>query len=367
MQDRPKINVRIGYNLTEFIVSGTDLERVLIFNNEVKYFNGRKNIKFKCHNISKNGQKSLIPHLVARVESPTGLVSFEGKKYRGKILILSSVNKNKCDVINEVEVETYINSLLAKEMNGSWPVEALKAQAVAARTYAYHKIKTKQVSKIMGHNTFYDIENSEKHQVTGSFFDITKNTFKAGSETRGEILVSKSNKLNSIFFHARCGGKTLRPDQVWQNKVEGYKSVKCPFCLNSEKGRWKRSISIKKVKKFLLWVIKRKNKNLEIDKIINQKLLVAPDKSSNSKLRIYLGEKVLVIEKSLLRKFFGRKYIPSNNFYAIFGENIQLIGNGLGHGVGMCQVGALHMSKKGWNYRKILKFYFPNYNIKKVY
>ena len=56
-------------------------------------------------------------------------------------------------------------------MNAVWPLEALKAQAVAARSYAYHKIVTQQVSRTKGFKTYYDLENSEKHQVNGSFFD----------------------------------------------------------------------------------------------------------------------------------------------------------------------------------------------------
>jgi len=91
-------------------------------------------------------------------------------------------------------------------MNPKWPLEALKAQAVAARTYALHKMRTQQVTKELGAEAFYDLESSEKHQVGGNFFDATTTTNLASAETKGEVLTTSSGQIQPIFFTQNAEG-----------------------------------------------------------------------------------------------------------------------------------------------------------------
>lgn len=369
-KEQPTIRVLIGRSLSNVGISGLDLKRKLFSGDQTKIYSGRKRLRFNCNNLSKRGKLPKRTVLLASIASLTGLVSVEGHKYQGKISVLTSRDYKSCDVVNELSIETYLASLLSKEMNGVWPLEALKAQAVAARSYALHKIESRQVSRGLGHEAFYDLESSEKHQVGGTFFDVTAKTYNASKLTQGEILVTKKGNLTPIFFHAKCGGRTLHPRQVWDNKVEGYKSVKCPHCEDHGKKAWKTKISNKRVSKFILWAIKKhylKGIN-EKDVIGGNRFLVAPDRMKNYKLRFYLGELVIVLEKTLLRRFFGRKIISSNNFVAIQKKGeLVLNGKGKGHGVGMCQLGALHLAKLGWGHQRILKYYFPEHVLKKIY
>ena len=307
------------------------------------------------------------PVLLATLESSTGLLSFEKEKFQGQFKVITSKRGDSCDIINEIPLESYISSLLTKEMNATWPIEALKAQAVAARTYAIHKIRTKQVTKELGNEAFYDLENSEKHQVGGNFFDATTETDLASHETEGIILSTKSGAINPIFFNAKCGGRTLRPDQVWQNKEEGYQSVNCPFCHDVGPKGWDLSLSKERMLSFFQWAYE---KNYLTEKVVGKltSFILVPDNLDRFTLNFYINGKPYIIEKSLLRNYFGGVIFPSNTFsLKPTARGFQVQGEGLGHGVGLCQMGALAMAQRGWSYKKILAHYFPHHVLKKLY
>lgn len=364
----PKIKVRLKKDLRKVLLSGTDLKRKFHIGNDVKHFQGRKSIKFNCSGVSKK-KTFKKPILLASLRSPTGLIAFEKEKYTGDIHIVTSPKPGKCDVVQETTMENYISGLLAKEMNAVWPTEALKAQAVAARTYALQKMKTGATSKKAGYETFFDLESSEKHQVGGSFFDTNQNTDKATWSTKGEILVTGKNQLMTpIFFHATCGGHTLRPDHVWQNKVAGYKGVPCKGCVKREDKKYHQKVDLLRFRKFLAWSIDKGFIEKKATLYLDKKMRVVPHKIYNRTIRVYLGDYLIKIKKSNFRRYFGRVLFPSNNFRISFhSDKVRVYGRGLGHGVGLCQLGALDMARMGWNYKKILAHYFPKHKLKKIY
>lgn len=360
----PVIKVRIAKSLSNVLVSGHDIKRYIWPKKSLKQFSGPKKIRLNCK--SKKKFKRSKPIRLASIKSKTGLISWDKETYKGILHVQTSEKFNGCDIINELYLEDYLATLLPKEMNTKWPIEALKAQAVAARSYAYFKVKTNQVSKSKGFKTNYHIENSEKHQVNGSFFDATKKTIKASKETRGEILTLKGKKLTPIFFHSKCGGKTLLPSQVWRNKVAGYKSVPCPFCHKHGKKNWTHSIKKTKFVKSMSKVLKAYSS----DKVnLRSSAIRLPnDKKNSSWLRFYNKSDFKAVKKSRIRSIMGRTLIPSN-YYNVKekGQNIQISGSGYGHGVGMCQFGAKELALQGYTYRQILAHYFPKLKLKKIY
>jgi stage II sporulation protein D len=363
---QPQIKVRIGQDLHDITLSGSDIRQVIKGSLRKKVFPGRKRISFNCDPVLKKIKKEK-PMMLTSLISKAGLIKWNKTGYVGRLNIVTSIDRKGCDLVNQMPLETYISSLLAKEMSPTWPIEALKAQAVAARSYAYHKMVTKQVSKDSGFNVFYDLENSEKHQVNGSFFDTTASTSLASRETKGEVLLIGTSELTPIFFHSKCGGKTLRPDQVWTNYVKGYRSVDCPFCHKHGKKSWTHKMSKNKFKKLV-------NKTLtkfhdDSLKTKNSKLVrLTPDSKSKAFLRVYDDERVVVIQKSRLRSLLGRKKAASNYFHISEKSNsVQISGNGFGHGVGLCQYGALELARRGYTYKQILSHYFPEHNLKKIY
>jgi stage II sporulation protein D len=364
---KPKIKVRIGDNLEKVNISGTDLKRTLHVSSSHRKFSGRKRIRFNCQSFTKKNKGKLTkPVLLASVSSQTGLVSLGKVKYQGRLHIVTSPKDESCDVVQEVNLDSYISGLLSKEMNGAWPVEALKAQAVAARTYAIYKQATQQVSRKLGYQAYYDLESSEKHQVAGDFFATTLNTDVATSETSGYILVTDKGNLTETFFHAKCGGKTLMPSSVWKNKVEGYKGVPCPFCNDHGKKNWTEKITKAKMINFLKWA-KRKKYVFFKTKNLN-KLKLMKDSLAATKLKFYLDGKAIVVKKPLVRRYFGRFTMASNNFRLVKTKRgFQVKGKGLGHGVGMCQLGALDLADRGWDFKQILSHYFPGHKLLKLY
>lgn len=351
------IKVKIGSQKRKVEVSGTDITRSIIPLKSQKSFLGRKSFKFNCQTIkSSRSQKSI--HL-ASLTSKNGLITFDNKKYLGNIHVVTSKNNESCDVVNEINIDQYISSLLSKEMNGSWPIEALKAQAVAARTYALNKIKR------VDREGFYHLENSEKHQVNGDFFDVTMKTLRAAKQTAGYVLKNSKGQLVPAFFHASCGGRTLKPNEVWSNKVHGYhKGVNCHHCKT--RANWQQGITLKRFKSFLKWL--KKNDIVRI-KNVNKSISFLRGKPESKVLRIRIAGKIYKIRKSYLRRYFGRVEFSSNNFYLADYNKKELffVGKGRGHGVGMCQVGAKALADRGWSYQRILAHYFPDLKIKRVY
>lgn len=368
----PKIRVRIKKSLKNVFIAGTDLKRKFHHNNLVNTFRGRKAIKFKCQNLNKAASFKQ-PTLLASLGSSTGLISLAEEKYKGLLHVVTSKSNDSCDVIHETGIENYLSSLLAREMNAKWPLEALKAQAVAARSYAFHKIKTGQVKRQAGYETYYHIESSEKHQVSGNFFDTSFNTELATEMTKGVVLVDGKGKISPIFFHAKCGGKTLRPEQVWQDHRESYQSVECPYCKDHGSRGYDNTLTLKRWNKFIEWNVKKGYLPNKVLKDLKAELKLVPDKKFARKIRFYLGENLYSLKKTLLRRYFGRVIVPSNNFQMTMEERgnmgpaLRLKGDGLGHGVGMCQLGALELADRGWSFEKILAHYFPKHKIKKLY
>lgn len=358
----PSVKVLIAKSLKNIIVEGIDLKKTIHTQKKSQQYVGRKKISFKCGPFGSKAKNSLKnPLLVASLSSPTGLISWGDQKYKGELHLLTSPNQQSCDLVNNVSMETYLMTLLSKEMNGTWPLEALKAQAVAARTYAYERLN--KVGSF-DDDKLYHLESSEKDQVSGTYLDITKKTLNAAKETQGMILVGPSGKISPAFFHSKCGGKTLRPDQVWGGVEEGYRSVDCHFCQRTGMKDWNYQIKGNKLTQMVDQVLKR----YYADEMEGHDLRLMPDSPHNSEIRLYAGDRLHIIKKSYLRNLAGREVLPSNNFVIQTKKNEFFVqGQGYGHGVGLCQLGALELAKRGYNYQQILSFYFPKHRLRRAY
>jgi stage II sporulation protein D len=92
------------------------------------------------------------------------------------------------------------------------------------------------------------------------------------------------------------------------------------------------------------------------------------DHYSKNSLKIYLDSKPVVLRKPLLRRYFGRFIVSSNNYKLVQSKKgFRVYGKGLGHGVGMCQLGALDLADRGWGFKQILAHYFPGHKLIKLY
>ena len=367
----PIIRVRIGKALSTLIFSGQDLIAASPVIMGLQNKPGHRVLQFNCRGHELTKKSGDAPTLLASLSSSSGVVTWEKAPYLGNLDLLVSGQGDACDLVNSLPLDSYISSLLAKEMNAGWPIQALKAQAIAARTYALFQMDGNEAGKNPD-KLFFDLENSEKYQVNGSLMDTTSNTWKAAMETSGEILSTVSGKIVPIFFHAQCGGRTFVPGQIWGNSVEGYRNVVCPFCqgMGKDKGQWKKEIFSAEFMS-ALWKLRRQGKA-----ILSQGTMfgtgsaphIFPHQRLDPTIKIYLQDQVYEFKKSDLRNVLGRNILPSH-FFKIdqVGTKYVIEGMGDGHGVGMCQLGALTMARQGKSYREILHTYFPDLKLQKIY
>ena len=272
-------------------------------------------------------------------------VEVDGKKYYGGV----SVNKGKdsLTVINLVSLEEYLRGVVSKEMSPSHPAEALKAQSVAARSFAL-KNRGRHVAE------GFDLCSTTHCQVYIGVVDYNS-IDRAIDETRGEVLVYK-DKLIDTNFHADSGGMTENVADVWGRAAPYLVAVKEVIKLGTP------------------WTVKVPAKDfstqLHIDAVKSIKLSKltvgngASDRTSSGRVQSAQINGKQFTGSELRQKFS----LPSTLFDMKLDDGeIIFTGYGSGHGVGMSQVGARDYAKEGWSYEKILKHYYKDTKLKKLY
>lgn len=264
--------------------------------------------------------------------------------YRGILQILKT-KAEKLSAINILDLEDYIKGVLYHEISHTWPVEAIKAQAIASRTYAIYQSQQK-------YNDDFYLNADVSSQVYKGAFAEKFRTNKAVEETTGEILMHRG-KVLPAFFHATCGGKTEKASTLWKVSSRPLRGIRCSFCVNSPYYNWKNTISLDEIHEKLN--IRGKIKSIKV---------ISRTRSGRAKvLRIKADEKIKIRGKDF-RNMIGPRNLKSTNFnIKVKADEAKLTGNGWGHGVGMCQWGAFAMAKKGYNYKQILEHYYPGAKI----
>ncbi|MDC3072502.1 SpoIID/LytB domain-containing protein [Prochlorococcus sp. AH-716-O10] len=340
------------------------------------------------------------------------------KRYSGKLNLY--ILDSEILVINILGIEKYLSSVVGSEMPAKWPLEALKAQAIASRTYA---LKQKG-------NSLYDIDSTNKNQVYSGLEARTYKTIRAVKSTRSLVLTYK-NKLINALFHSSSGGMTENSQDVWKNEYPYLSSVK-DFDKNNPKLRWQKKFSneelqrlfpkiggikeieiqnitntgrVKNVKLLGVYgsdqmsgVDIRKRMNLksnfvrfkfiednEIESNNNDSKLLTTDKFEDEPLyyivkagdrlndiaykynvNVYEIIDLNSIKDSSLININQKLLIPRNssNSSSSVEKTLVVSGYGSGHGVGMSQWGARYMASKGQKAEKILKHFYKGVRIK---
>lgn len=363
MANAPKIQVLVGKSLSKIKISGNGLIKSYKHRPFSKKYDGTQTLTLDCQK-NVNAQTWKNGPLLASISNDQGVLEWKKNRYQGEFYVVRSENKKGCDLVHEVNIDHYISTLVAKEMHRDWPLEALKAQAVAARTYALFKQNERHKDES---GQYFDLESSEKDQVSGTMEDVNANTYRAAYLTQGEVLLNEKKQISPAFYHSKCGGKTHLPEQVWGNKVEGYQPVECPFCQKKGQPTWTSKLSFNKVAQTLLKLAWRNHPHKSLN-LTNKNFTLYPHKLEDQIIYFKFNDQILNVRKAQIRKSLGREQIQSNNFVLEFQNSIAVLkGEGLGHGVGLCQIGALELAKRGYNYRQILSFYYPDFQLKNYY
>ena len=299
--------------------------------------------------------------VVVNSKSKKGILKLDGTPYRGNLCIDQRKGKTKLTAVNEVMLEDYLYGVVPNEMSYSWPMEALKAQAVAARTYVLHDMK-KHASE------GYDVCATTHCQVYRGQQKENARTNEAVDKTQGEYLAHKGKAILSLF-HASGGGYTENSENVWGKKEPYLRGV-----LDHNKSPWEVKMTCEK----LSAALKKNGKSVgEVRKIKLSKLDKQPvrenDRGVSGRVRTMMieGEKGSVqVTGNEMRSMFGLKStlfdIDKRTFSGKESESFTISGYGFGHGLGMSQWGAKAMAEKKKDYEEILKHYYSGTDIKKI-
>ncbi|MBI4678460.1 MAG: SpoIID/LytB domain-containing protein [Elusimicrobia bacterium] len=277
-----------------------------------------------------------------------GTVKVSGSRYRGT-LIVRAVSDGTLSLVDEVGMEDYLPGVLAEEMEPDWPLEALKAQAVVARTFAYYNLNRFR-------SEGFDLGPDTRSQVYKGVGRENENVRKAVSSTKDEVL-GFDGKLLGVYYHSCCGGHTTSPRSVWGKWIEvprPLKGVKDRYCHHCPQSRWTAYFADADIMAALT------------DQILGttsiDSLAVGKRDSAGfvEDFRIYSRGRVKVDAKDF-RKRLGPKDFKSLKILRVIrrSKGIEFVGSGMGHGVGLCQWGARYQAEFGRNYEGILSYYFP--------
>lgn len=258
------------------------------------------------------------------------------------------------DVIGIVPLEDYVAGVVSNEMPPSWPEEALKAQAIAARSYALALMRERS-------HALWHVENSVLDQVYKHFGASQEEEKKTKidrviEETRGLVLLNKKDRLLKAFYHSDCGGRTASSQSVWGTKelVGGVVDSSCP---RNPASIWNYQVSEEEFAQKL---------GVPGSKLVAMNMDKSPQDGRVHKIRVHLGEgKYKEINANHLRQMVGFNALRSTNFSVKkVGSQLIFDGKGFGHGVGMCQWGSRVMAERGAKFRSILSHYYPEAQIK---
>lgn len=266
-----------------------------------------------------------------------GFVYIGDNWYRGRTLVVPS--EKGLTVVNWVDLEEYLYSVIGGEMDRKWPIEALKAQAIAARTYALYEREKRRS------NPIYDLgDTPDRWQIYQGVKSESPTTYAAVDATSGKVLTYKNQIILSVF-HACSGGHTENSEDVWGSR-EPYLRAVPDFDQNIRECNWVRTVSPTEI-------------STQIPEVGNVKQIIPESTSrfgSVKALKIVgdKGEKLLTGEnvRTALKLKSTRFTISNEN------SGFTLRGLGYGHALGMSQWGAYNLALRGYNHLQILNYYY---------
>jgi len=374
--DQSSIAVLVGEQIKTAPFSGVGLrfEGALKTDRKlIRRFSG----KIKCLKSKVNFGTLLFSGPIA-ISTKTA-IRFNNNSYPGRLLIYPGAEG--CDVVNEVKVETYLEMLVHTEMNVSWPLEAIKAQVIVAKSYlAYKTLNSRKYKR------HFDLRATTSDQVYEGNQPKSKRVNLAVKSLENQFLVSEQNgKLQVVqsFYHSSCGGRTEKPWNVWgfdsSNAFAGITGdIYCPYCKVSPKFTWNYPLKLSETKDAIIPALKKDPfvksffRRIVKSKLIGIEPIAAPNSYRIQKVNLIFkdtkGEFRVAIRSVALRNWVGPDKIRSTRFQIKHEKDGQiiLVGTGSGHGVGLCQWGAKSMAEIGFKADQILEYYYPESKIIKL-
>lgn len=393
-----KEETSVGPTQTKVEVEEKNMIRILIknngfsgiYHNEVSFFcnedvmlvSGDKKEQISANQIRTIKASDFVNESMTLLTSEHGYFTFESIKRKDKVsypgMFELYLTKDGIILVNELSVEEYLKGVVPSEMPSSYPLEALKAQAVVARSYAYYHMKEYAYPEYRAH-----MDDSTSFQVYQNVLG-TMQTDLCVDETKNKIMAENGNVKECMYFSTSPGilsqkeslfqkqikkesAEDLESKEVWYRWECQYK-ISCQTLqsriLNSRYTDEKNKGFIDKSPKIKKIMISTRGKNGRVEE-----LLVKTNVGDIYIRDQYEIRKILAVEGTLVKRKDGSIFrmgniLPSPYFYIesvdIIEKQVQLSlkGGGFGHGIGMSQNGAKYMALQGKTFEEILSFYY---------
>lgn len=257
--------------------------------------------------------------------------------YRGRVQLVR-VGSDRFAAINYVDLEQYLYSVVGAEAISSWPLEALKAQAVAARTYALYE-RQRSTGKL------FDLGSTQNSQVYKGIASESSRTHEAVNQTNGQV-VTYNGQLILAAFHASSGGHTENVEDIWTKPLPYLRGV-ADYDRGTPVYEWTEAIA---------------------KESLGGKLGIGPVQSVRIERKTPRGRAITVnvVGQSGSKRLSGEAFRKALKLRSTLFEVSEhqgtffVSGRGFGHGVGMSQWGAYNLARQGTNYQQILGHYYQN-------
>jgi stage II sporulation protein D len=285
-----------------------------------------------------------------------GYVFINDQWYRGTTCVVPS--EGGLTAVNYVDIEQYLYSVVGSEMPTSWSLEALKAQAVAARSYVLYQRQSSATA-------IFDVGSTTAWQVYGGIEKESASTREAVENTQGQVLTYSGQIIDAVF-HSCAGGRTENSEDIWSSALPYLRSVESPD-QDAPNCRWDKTVPIAELGQHYAGM--------------GTILRMVPEKVTAGgrivKIRLEGETGNQVIDGDDLRDALGLRsapfqIIPQMGQVATAGNvtsaptAFQFTGQGFGHGIGMSQWGAQKLAQQNWNYAQILLHYYTGAELRRI-
>lgn len=266
-----------------------------------------------------------------------GVVWIGDRWYRGRTALVPTTGG--LTAVNYVNIEDYLYSVLGSEMFPTWPLEALKAQAVAARSYALYK-------RSLSTSAVYDLGDTTTWQVYKGVESEALPTHQAVEATAGQVMIY-GGKVILAVFHSSSGGHTENVEDIWKQPLPYLRGV-ADYDQGAPVFEWTKNIPRSELSRIISGVGNVVEMTAERTtpqgRVVT--MLVKGDRATRR------------ISGSDLRNVLDLK----STLFVVnpAGDSFQVSGRGFGHGLGLSQWGAYNLAVKGINYQQILDHYYQN-------
>lgn len=281
-----------------------------------------------------------------RAETLTSKLTIKGieaktseREYNNHLKI--SVFTNSLQLVNIVNIENYVGGVVEAETGKDRPYEFYKVQSIISRTYALANFRRHEAEG-------YHLCDEVHCQVYHGLSRYEKLIPKAVLSTEGIVIVNSDIELITAAFSSNCGGKTRNAEDVWSKEVSYLKSRTDTFCLDGKNAKWTKTISIKD------WNSYEEKAHSTPLQAYNGKGSMTMDDSYSE----FIFEKEDLIAMRRHFRFKSTRFVMEKD-----NDSIIFIGRGFGHGVGLCQEGAISMGAKGYSYKEILESYYTDIHL----